>query len=128
MKEMENTLLVKAFGNDLRFAGYRTIVDTLVFYGQMVSTDLAPKMDFGPMARFLRFEQPEGTGIVRIFFDHDAAMTSLEFEDTLSNALAEAKANATYARNELLEAEKTVSAIMDVETTVKELRNVHKES
>ena len=78
MKEMENTLLVKAFGNDLRCAGYRTIVDTLVFYGQMVSTDLAPKMDFGPMARFLRFEQPEGTGIVRIFFDHDAAMTSLE--------------------------------------------------
>lgn len=125
MKEMESTLLVKAFGNDLRFAGYRTIVDTLVFYGQ-ASTGLTPKMDFGPMARFLRFKQ-EG-GIVRIFFDHDAAMTSLEFEDTISNALAEAKANVAHARNELLEAEKTVSAIMDVETTVKELRNVHKES
>lgn len=127
-KEVESTLMVRAFGNDTRFAGYRSIVDSLVFCGQTFSTELAKKMDFGPMTRFIRFD-PSSTeeGLIRVFFDQAEALVSPEFEDVLAKALEEAKSESARLRNELISVERVISDLLEVESSVKEAKNVREE-
>ena len=126
-KDVECSLLVAAFGNDARFAGYRSIVDSLVYCEQTLSTELVTKMDFGPMAKFLKFH-PEEIGLIKVFFDREGALMSLEFEDILSKNLAEAKGQAATLREELISVERVISDLLDLESVIREAKNVHKEN